>query len=84
MVHDFQWIKNLSTFKKINMQKIKNKIGNEVLIFAKTFEYEALEQVKRMTNFGPYQTSKVRIMPDAHAGKGCTVGTTMTIRKDFT
>ena len=24
--------------------------------------------------------SRVRIMPDVHAGKGCTIGTTMTIR----
>ena len=61
------------------MQTIKTNNGNTVLIFAKTFEYEAFEQVKKMANFEAYVNSKIRIMPDAHAGKGCTVGTTMTI-----
>lgn len=66
------------------MKIIKNVIGNEVLIFAETFEYEALEQVKKMSNFEPYRNSKIRIMPDAHAGKGCTVGTTMEIKDAIT
>lgn len=26
-----------------------------------------------------FRDSKIRIMPDVHAGKGCTIGTTMTI-----
>lgn len=66
------------------MKTIKNIIGNEVLIFAETFEYEALEQVKKMSNFEPYRNSKIRIMPDAHAGKGCTVGTTIGIKDAIT
>lgn len=61
------------------MKTIKNSAGNEVKIFAETFEYEAYDQVKALANFEPYLDSKIRIMPDAHAGKGCTVGTTMTI-----
>jgi tRNA-splicing ligase RtcB (3'-phosphate/5'-hydroxy nucleic acid ligase) len=61
------------------MKTITNSIGVETKIFAETFEHEAFEQVKKMANFEPYQTAKIRIMPDAHAGKGCTVGTTMTI-----
>jgi RNA-splicing ligase RtcB len=63
---------------------IKNNVGVETLIFAETFEYEAFEQVKRLANFEAYQYSKIRIMPDAHAGKGCTVGTTMTIKDRVT
>lgn len=66
------------------MQTIKNSAGVETKIFAETFEYDALEQVKKMCNFEPYLQSKVRIMPDAHAGKGCTVGTTMTITDKVT
>jgi tRNA-splicing ligase RtcB (3'-phosphate/5'-hydroxy nucleic acid ligase) len=58
------------------MKTIKNKNGVETLIFAETFEYEAYEQIKKLINFEAYENSKVRIMPDAHAGKGCTVGTT--------
>lgn len=66
------------------MKIIKNIKGVETKIFAETFEYEALEQVKKMCNFEPYQDSKIRIMPDAHAGKGCTVGTTMVIKDKVT
>lgn len=66
------------------MKKVINCKGVETLIFAETFEYEAFEQVKNMINFEPYQDAKVRIMPDAHAGKGCTVGTTMTITNKVT
>lgn len=66
------------------MKTLKNKIGNETVIFAETFEPQAMEQVVKMSNFEPYQNEKVRIMPDAHAGKGCTVGTTMTISDKVT
>jgi len=66
------------------MKVIKNNIGNVVKIFAETFEYEAYDQVKSLANFEPYLNSKIRIMPDAHAGKGCTVGTTMTITDKVT
>lgn len=61
------------------MKTIKNNIGNEVLIYAETFEFEAYDQIKKLCNFDAYKESIIRIMPDAHAGKGCTVGTTMTI-----
>ncbi|MDD4970831.1 MAG: RtcB family protein [Paludibacter sp.] len=66
------------------MKTIKNKEGNEAIIFADTFEYEAFEQVKKMCNFEAYLDAKIRIMPDAHAGVGCTVGTTMTITDKIT
>lgn len=61
------------------MKEIKNRIGNVVKVFAETFEYEAYDQVKALSNYDPYLQSKIRIMPDAHAGKGCTVGTTMQL-----
>lgn len=66
------------------MKEIKNIKGNTTLIFAETFEFEAYDQVKKMCNFEAYVDSKIRIMPDAHAGKGCTVGTTMTITDKVT
>lgn len=50
-----------------------------VKIFAKTIEPEALAQIERMAAAPIGQGSKIRIMPDCHAGKGCTIGTTMTI-----
>jgi len=48
--------------------------------FAKTIEDTAAEQIRAMCNTPVTEGSKVRIMPDVHAGKGCTIGTTMTIR----
>jgi len=66
------------------MQTITNHKGIETLIFAETFEYEAYEQIKKLVNFEAYDESKVRIMPDTHYGKGCTVGTTMTITDKIT
>ena len=64
--------------------QIKNNKGVDTLIFAETFEYEAYEQIKKLANFEAYENSKIRVMPDAHAGKGCTVGTTMTIKDKVT
>lgn len=66
------------------MKKIKNSKGIETIIYAETFEPEAYEQVKRMCNFEAYEHAKIRIMPDAHVGIGCTVGTTMTITDKIT
>ena len=66
------------------MKIIKNSFGNEVKVFAETFEQEAYDQVKVLADFAPYQNSKIRIMPDSHAGKGCTIGTTMTITDKVT
>jgi RNA-splicing ligase RtcB len=66
------------------MQVIRTKTGKEVKIFAETFENEAYEQIKRLANYPAYENSVIRIMPDSHAGKGCTVGTTMTITDKVT
>jgi RNA-splicing ligase RtcB len=42
-------------------------------------EEEAIEQIRRMCDYEFTAGSRIRIMPDVHAGKGCTIGTTMTI-----
>ena len=61
------------------MEIIKTNNGNIIKIFAKTIEYDAYDQIKRLGNFEAYVNSKIRIMPDCHAGSGCTIGTTMEI-----
>ena len=58
--------------------EIKGKI-NIALCYAKVVEDEAIEQVRRMCDYPMTEGSRIRIMPDVHAGKGCTIGTTMTI-----
>ena len=52
---------------------------NTALCYAQVVENEAIEQIRRMCDYEFTEGSKVRIMPDVHAGKGCTIGTTMTI-----
>lgn len=51
----------------------------EIKIYAKTLEDEALAQIIKMANSPLGEGAHIRIMPDAHAGKGCTIGTTMKI-----
>lgn len=60
------------------MIEIKGKI-NTALCYAKVVEEEAIEQIRRMCDYPMTEGSQIRIMPDVHAGKGCTIGTTMTI-----
>ena len=60
------------------MIEIKGKV-NTALCYATVVEDEAIEQVRRMCDYEFTRGSKVRIMPDVHAGKGCTIGTTMTV-----
>lgn len=60
------------------METIQGRVTTAVS-FAKTIEPEAREQIRRMCNYEFTRDSKVRIMPDVHAGAGCTIGTTMTV-----
>lgn len=60
------------------MLEIKGKV-NTALCYAKVIEDEAIEQIRRMCDYEFTEGSKIRIMPDVHAGKGCTIGTTMTV-----
>ena len=60
------------------MLEIKGKV-NTAVCFAKAIEEEAIEQIRRMCDYEFTAGSQIRIMPDVHAGKGCTIGTTMTI-----
>ena len=60
------------------MEIIQGKIGSAIS-FAKIIEDEAREQIRTMCDYEFTRNSKIRIMPDVHAGKGCTVGTTMTV-----
>lgn len=60
------------------MLEIKGKV-NTAICYAKMIEEEAVEQIRRMCDYEFTEGSKVRIMPDVHAGKGCTIGTTMTV-----
>lgn len=53
---------------------------NTAKIFTNLVENEAQKQIIDLCNMREFSGSKIRIMPDVHAGKGCTIGTTMTIK----
>ena len=61
------------------MLEIKGKV-NTAICYAKVIEDEAIDQIRRMCDYEFTEGSKIRIMPDVHAGKGCTIGTTMTVK----
>ncbi len=60
------------------MFEIKGKM-NTAVCYATVVEEEAIEQIRRMCDHAFTEGSRIRIMPDVHSGKGCTIGTTMTI-----
>ena len=45
-------------------------------IFTKNIDEEALKQINELLDQDAFEDSKVRIMPDVHAGKGCVIGFT--------
>lgn len=61
-----------------NMLEIKGKV-NTAICYAKVIEEDAIEQIRTMCDYELTKDSKIRIMPDVHAGAGCTIGTTMTV-----
>ena len=61
------------------MTEIKGKY-NSAVVYTDNLENEAYRQILQMMNQIWCKDLKVRIMPDVHAGAGCTIGTTMTIK----
>ena len=60
------------------MVEIKGKY-NTAKCFTETLDAIAHEQIQAVCDQEAFAASKIRIMPDVHAGKGCTIGTTMTV-----
>lgn len=52
---------------------------NSAIVHTDVLEEKAMQQIKELCNQEYSAGSKIRIMPDVHAGAGCTIGTTMTI-----
>ncbi len=60
------------------MIELKGKY-NTAKVFTDNIEPSAVSQIEHLLNQDFIAGSHIRIMPDVHAGKGCTIGTTMTI-----
>ena len=52
---------------------------NTAKVFTDVIEEKAISQIISLLNQPMSQGQQIRIMPDVHAGAGCTIGTTMTI-----
>lgn len=60
------------------MIELKGKY-NEAKIYTDIVDEASIAQVMLLLNQEFASGSKIRLMPDIHAGAGCTIGTTMTI-----
>ncbi|WMJ79326.1 RtcB family protein [Clostridium sp. MB40-C1] len=61
------------------MQEIKGRY-NSAKVFTDNIDSETISQLYTLLNQMFIIDSKIRIMPDTHSGKGCVIGTTMTIK----
>lgn len=61
------------------MIELKGKY-NEAKIFTDVVDEASISQVMLLLNQEFVVGSRIRLMPDIHAGAGCTIGTTMTIK----
>ncbi len=52
---------------------------NTAKVFTNNMEQDAITQIINLLNQEFISSSQIRIMPDVHAGAGCTIGTTMTL-----
>ncbi|MCL1808646.1 MAG: RtcB family protein [Clostridiales bacterium] len=52
---------------------------NFAVCFTPKLEEKAAQEIQAVCDQEAFADCKIRIMPDVHAGMGCTIGTTMTI-----
>ena len=52
---------------------------NIAVCYCAELEKAAAGQIRAVCDQEAFADSKIRVMPDVHAGLGCTIGTTMTI-----
>ena len=61
------------------MKEIKGKYAG-AKIFTDNVDEETLSQIETLLGQKTVEGLKIRIMPDTHAGKGCVIGTTITVK----
>lgn len=60
------------------MMEVKGQY-NTAIVFAENLDKKTIGQLIALCNQEFSAGSKLRVMPDAHAGKGCVIGTTMSV-----
>ncbi|MEA4888458.1 MAG: RtcB family protein [Clostridiaceae bacterium] len=53
---------------------------NSAKVFTDNLDPKAVDQIEHLLDQPFTSGSRIRIMPDAHVGAGCTIGTTMTVQ----
>ena len=53
---------------------------NSCKVFTDNVDNETISQLTTLMSQKSVEDSKVRIMSDCYAGKGCVIGTTMTLK----
>ena len=53
---------------------------NQAIIYTDVVDEASIARVQELCNQEFVDGQRIRLMPDIHAGAGCTIGTTMTIR----
>ena len=59
--------------------QIINGAYTSAIVYTDEIEASAIGQIQALCDQPFAAGSKIRIMPDVHTGKGCTIGTTMTV-----
>ncbi|NLL37443.1 MAG: RtcB family protein [Fretibacterium sp.] len=52
---------------------------NHAVVYTDELEEGAADQIRTLCDQPFSEGSRIRVMPDVHAGAGCTIGTTMTV-----
>lgn len=65
------------------MIEIKGK-HNTAKVYTDIIDNSAIGQIIAFCNIEAFKDNTIRIMPDCHAGEGCVIGTTMTIKGAIT
>ncbi len=63
----------------MRMQTVTGKF-NSAKVFTDVVEEKSIQQIQLLCDQEFTEGAKIRMMPDVHAGAGCTIGTTMTIK----
>ncbi|MCM1322974.1 MAG: RtcB family protein [Acetobacter sp.] len=53
---------------------------NTVKVFTDNIDQKALQQLHELVKTGVFEDAPIRIMPDCHAGAGCVIGFTVSVR----
>ncbi|MGP1369450.1 MAG: RtcB family protein [Treponema sp.] len=53
---------------------------NTAKVFTDVVDEKSLQQIKTLCDQEFTEGAKIRLIPDVHAGAGCTIGTTMTLK----